>query len=182
MEADWEIEIGEEAPVIDAAWSGLIDLRSGPERVNEVSECAGFTALRQTLLSLNGAQSAVWSSKCDSWAVEDFAEFDRDEFEAAESDTHAITCYIDLLPRERNAWKKAESAIQFCSEVVEQLKAVTLKAARVELVLRRAVFAEGEEATGITAYVTGCGTSEEAARVRLGDALDSFTRTLAQHP
>lgn len=181
MEADWEIEIGDDAPVIDAEWSEFIDLRVTPERVNDVSECAGFMALRQALLSLNGKQSAVWSSKCDLWVVEDFAEFDRDEFEAAESDTHAVTCYIDLLPRERDAWKKAESAIQFCSEVVEQLKTLAVKAARVELVLRRAVFAEGEEATGITAYVTGCGESEEAARIRLGNALDALTKSLAVH-
>jgi hypothetical protein len=179
MEADWEIEIGEDAPVIDANWSGFIDLRVTPELVNEVSECAGFTALRQTLLILNGAQSAVWTSKCDLWVVEDFAQFDRDEFEAAESDSQAVTCYIDILPRERNAWKKAESAIQYCSEFVEQLKTVTVKAARVELVLRRAVYADGEEETGITAYVTGCGESDEAARVRLGDALDALTQTLA---
>lgn len=179
MEADWEIEIGEDAPVIDAEWSGLIDLRAKPERVNEVSECAGFTALRQTLLILNGAQSAVWSSKCDLWVVEDFAQFDRDEFDAGESDTHAVTCYIDLLPRERAAWKKAESAIQYCSEVVEQLKTVAVKAARVELILRRAIFAEGDVATGITAYVTGCGENVEAARVQLGDALEALTKALS---
>lgn len=178
MEADWEIEISDDAPLIDAAWSGLIDLRVSPERVNELSECAEFHALGHALVILNGAQSTVWTSKCDLWVVESFAEFDRDEFEATESDSHAVACYIDILPRERNAWKKAENAIQFCSEVVEPLKALAVKAARVELVLRRAVFAEGDEATGITAYVTGCGESLEAARVRLGDALDAFAKTL----
>ena len=30
MEADWEVEIGGGAPVIDACWDGYVDLRFNP--------------------------------------------------------------------------------------------------------------------------------------------------------
>ena len=38
MEADWEFEIASDAPVIDAAWTGFVDLKLQPERVTEISE------------------------------------------------------------------------------------------------------------------------------------------------
>ena len=30
MEADWELEIGGDAPVIEAHWTGFVDLRADP--------------------------------------------------------------------------------------------------------------------------------------------------------
>jgi hypothetical protein len=30
MEADWEFEVGGDAPVIDALWPGFVDLRLSP--------------------------------------------------------------------------------------------------------------------------------------------------------
>ena len=38
MEADWEIEIGGDAPVIEAHWFGFVDLRIEPSRANELPE------------------------------------------------------------------------------------------------------------------------------------------------
>jgi hypothetical protein len=178
MEADWEIEIGGDAPLIDAAWSGLIDLRVWPDRVNEVSECAEFPALGQALLILNGAHSPVWSSKCDFWVVENFSEFDRDEFAASTRDTCAVSCYIDLMARDENAWDESERAVEFCRETTEKLHGVALRVARVELVIRRAFLSENRQTTGVTAYITGGGETEDAARMRLGEALNALGQTL----
>ena len=38
MEADWEMEIGGSAPVIDAFWAGFEDLRRSPERAGALPE------------------------------------------------------------------------------------------------------------------------------------------------
>ncbi len=32
MEADWEFEVGGDAPVIEAHWPGFVDLRQNPEQ------------------------------------------------------------------------------------------------------------------------------------------------------
>jgi hypothetical protein len=38
MEADWEFEVGGDAPVIEAPWPGFVDLRLHPERAWQLSE------------------------------------------------------------------------------------------------------------------------------------------------
>ena len=40
MEADYEVEAGGEAPVIEALWPGFVDLRLQPERIGEIQEVA----------------------------------------------------------------------------------------------------------------------------------------------
>ena len=47
MEADWEVEVGGGAPVIEADWPGFVDLRGEPERVNEMEEVAKVRSARQ---------------------------------------------------------------------------------------------------------------------------------------
>ena len=58
MEADWEVEIGGDAPVIDAQWPGLVDLRANPERVCEIAEASAFPPLADLLLALNSESVA----------------------------------------------------------------------------------------------------------------------------
>jgi hypothetical protein len=70
MEADWEFEVGgdatvPEAPIIDACWSGFVDLQSAPERARLLPEASQFPALADALVKLNGVGSPVWTSKCD---------------------------------------------------------------------------------------------------------------------
>ena len=65
MEADWEIEIGGGAPIIEAHWSGLVDLRVNPERARLLPEAQQLPALCHALVRLNAPASPVWTSKCD---------------------------------------------------------------------------------------------------------------------
>ena len=44
MEADWEIEVGGKAPVIEARWPGFVDLRLHPERASQFPEAAELPA------------------------------------------------------------------------------------------------------------------------------------------
>ena len=80
MEADWEFEVAANAPLIDGAWAGLMDLRRQPHRAAELEESARIAGLAAALARLNGAASPVWTSKCDAWEPE---EFDKDELDAA---------------------------------------------------------------------------------------------------
>jgi hypothetical protein len=156
MEADWEVEIGPDTPVIDALWPGFIDLRRTPERIGEIDETGKFPALAEVLLRLNRSESnpglssdssmdsmlddvssqlQVWSSKCDLWTQDRSSDsWDPDEMDATPAESVvALACYIDLL-------------------------------------IRRA-FTEDGEVFGITAYTTACGADSAAAEEALSNAL-----------
>jgi len=119
MEADWEVEIGGDAPVIDACWDGFVDLRFNPrmdsslppdtyrKRAHGLAESANLPGLAEALAQLNGLHSPVWTSKCDVWPVPDAADIDAGELDAPQEDaTFAWACYIDLVPR-IGSWSSA---------------------------------------------------------------------------
>src|SRR5580658_2556709 len=107
MEADWEIEVGGESPLIEPHWSGFVDLRLHPSGASQLPEAAAFPALAEALKALNSATSPVWTSKCDVWSIVDLAGIDPDELDApAGFAEHAIGSYIDLLPRNERKWDR----------------------------------------------------------------------------
>jgi hypothetical protein len=168
MEADWEIEIGPDAPVIDAAWAGYIDLRSAPERVNEIGETAQFPALANLLLRLNSPASAFWTAKCDVWPVE---EVDPDEMDANLQDAaSAVACYIDLIPIEAHA-TSLEAIVEWCRRLCLDLRSKPLRQSRVDPIVRRAFVEADVEALGITMYVSACGSAPPQASDVLSRAL-----------
>jgi hypothetical protein len=173
MEADWEFEVGGDAPVIDACWTGLVDLQRAPEAAWNLPECVAFPALAEALTKLNAAASPVWSSKCDFWPSLEAGEFDLDELDApADCAAHAVGCYIDLLPK--IGWQQglAEAA---CKRFCGLLRAVPLRLCRTDLVIRRALIAAGEMDLGVTAYLTACGPSSVEAKLTLEAALTALT-------
>ena len=140
MEADWEIEIGGGAPVIDALWPGFVDLRKSPERIGEITEASQFPALAHLLEALNGADSPLWTAKCDIWKPEaaglcipatasmktkgqELIQSDLASLEALPpgDSLSVLACYIDLLPVESKVfvdWRQAEN---FCREWIARL-------------------------------------------------------------
>ena len=147
MDADWEVEIGGGAPVIEAEWPGFVDLRSYPERVSEIAEAAACSPLTALLLAMNAATSPLWTSKCDVW----------------EPEPGALACYIDMLPVEGRVfadWKRAEA---FCRQYVTRLNSKrsggpgsgSERASEdsITLVVRQAVAGKAE-GFGITTYLT----------------------------
>jgi hypothetical protein len=153
MEADWEVEIGGGAPVIEANWSGFIDLRNWPDRVAEIVEAAAFPPLAVLLLALNGAGSPLWTAKCDMW----------------EPEPAALACYVDLLPLEGRVFAPWQHAEAFCREWVARLARIAQPECRPEssiaLVIRQAI-AGHAEGFGITAYLSA--TSSERATAAEG--------------
>lgn len=187
MEADWEVEIGGDGPVIEARWAGFIDLRSAPERVTELEEAGKFPPLGETLVALNAPGSPVWSAKCDVWLQLEENTWDADELDApADEAFYAAAVYIDLLAIQETA---ALDEV-FCRALVRALRTQPLTHCRVDLIVRRAwmspILPDPLEptndaalfSTGLTAYLTACGASEEAAQRRLADCLRLFAHVL----
>jgi len=184
MEADWEFEAGGGAPVIDACWPGLVDLRRAPERARELPEAAQLPALAEALARLNAAASPVWTSKCDFWPRLEAGEFDPDELDAPSGCVaHAMGCYIDLLPRAGRQWLSAELAAAAGKRICGLLRAVPLRCCRADLVIRRAVVTPDSTGVelGITAYLTSCGASSAEASRSLETALALFADALCGH-
>ena len=182
MEADWEFEIGGDAPVIDACWAGFVDLRWNADgerdlhaRIRSLAEVDQFPQLAGALERLNSQHSPVWTSKCDFWPVLVAGDFDPDELGApAGGSAHAVGCYIDLLPKGDQQWGSADKVAASCKDLCARLHAVPLRCCRVDLIIRRASIAADVWDTGITAYFTACGGTLAEAGLTLEATLDAF--------
>jgi hypothetical protein len=163
MEAEWEVEVGGGAPVIDALWPGFVDLRRNPERIGEIQEAAAFPALARLLLTLNGAGSPLWTAKCDLWEPE------ADE-SAGGCVPAKLACYVDLLPLASHLFVHWEDAEIFCREWVARLAPVPLPECRVDLVVRKAVSGPAE-GFGVTAYLSAGGRAGGRDRSTAAEAL-----------
>jgi len=178
MEADWEIELGTGAPVIDACWSGLVDLRTAPECAHQIAETRALPGLADALVRLNSAASPVWTSKCDVWHVEDPVDHYELDAEPGESSA-AVACYIDILPRTPVQWSEPQQAASACRAFAARLLAVPLRCCRADLVVRLAYIAPGAQTLGMTAYLTACGADEQAALSQLARAVAACADTIA---
>lgn len=164
MEADWDVEIGGGAPVIEAEWTGtggsagFVDLRDHPERIGEVREAANFDPLAKLLLSLNAAGSPVWTSKCDLW----------------EPEAGILAVYLDVLPLIGKIFAEWRQAEGFCRELVARLELVEHgEDGNVELVIRQAIAGE-RDGFGVTAYLSAQGP--EALATTMADFADAVTK------
>ena len=183
MQADWEVEIGPEAPAIDASWPGFIDLRRDLAQVAEIEETQKFPALTEALLQLNnpgpdcdaaGAapRLPVWTAKCDLWVLEPGMEqWDPDEMDAIHAESAAgLACYIDLLPWMGLVFAGLDEAEAWARAIVSRLKEAACRCCRADLVIRRA-FNRDAEGLGVTAYISACGADSDGAKEALSAAL-----------
>jgi hypothetical protein len=175
MEADWELEIGGDAPVIEACWSGFVDLRADPDRISELAECREFPSLADAVIRLNAADSPVWTSKVDVFTPE---RIDPDEVDATPEETaRGISCYIDLLQRKDQIWNDRSKADHECRKICACLRGIELRQCRVDMVVRRALVADTYQ-LGATVYVTACGRTIVEAKEHLGECLDALTTAI----
>lgn len=179
MEADWEFEVGGDAPVIEALWSGFVDLRRAPERAWKLGEASELQALAAALIRLNSQASPVWTSKCDYWPELQPGEFDSDELDAPPGSTsHGTGCYIDFLAREEGEWSLPHLAESVCKHFCSALSLVPMRCCRVDFIVRRAVLAPETIDLGISAYIAACGSTAVDAKRTLESALDLFADAL----
>ena len=177
MEADWEVEVGGDAPVLEGDWAGLVDLRNHPERIGEVEEARILPELAGALMRLNSQESPIRTSKCDIWLTDGLDPYEMDA--GADQVRDGVACYIDLHPGSGTQWETLDDVTGFSRTLAETLRGAGLSCCRVDLVIRRA-FASGKEAMGVTAYLTGCGATPELARLRLGALLSIFADAVCE--
>jgi len=176
MEADWEVEVGGGAPVIDALWAGFVDLRQQPERIEEIAEAARFPALGGLLERLNSPGSPVWTAKCDLWEPVEPGE--AANLTVAEDDLPAaLAIYVDLLPCAGSVFSQWQQAEAFCREWVARLGQIAMAGCSVELVVRQAV-AGLAEGFAVTAYVSAEGHDRAGAAETLARALSAFAAAI----
>src|SRR5260221_7160565 len=161
MNADWEVEIGGDAPVIEALWPGFIDLRAHPEQVAAIVETITFPPLAELLQSVNSADSLLWTSKCDVW----------------QPAPCAIALYIDMLPCDGLVFAQWQQAAEFCRAFVHRLARRATDECTAELVIRQAIAGEAT-GFGITAYVSASGSDQSQAATLLATATAGFSDAL----
>lgn len=184
MEADWEMEIAPDAPIVDASWQGYVDLRNDPEAAAALPEAQQFPALSKVLQRLNvpatthssTATSHFWTAKCDVWIPESF---DSDEMEAGPAESSAaLACYIDLIPVEQAIFGSLPDLDSRARKIVSRLHAMPHRCSRIDLVLRQALHS-GCSGFGITAYIVACGSGAPAAERTLEVALDALVQAIS---
>jgi hypothetical protein len=186
MEADWEFEVGGNepaaggyAPVIDAVWSGFVDLRLDPKLAWKLAEAGELPALAATLERLNSQASPVWTSKCDYWPELQPKDFDSDELDAPPSTfAHAAGCYIDLLAKGDREWSLPHLAEAVCKHFCSVLGLVSMRCCRVDFIIRSAMIAPEMIDLGVSAYITACGPTAGDAKRTLESALAIFADAL----
>jgi len=177
VEADWEIELGGGAPVIDANWPGFVDLQSHPERVCELPEVLFLPALAPALVKLNSSESVLYTVKSDVWPI---TEIDPLEFDAPlPSAMHGVAVYVDCLHRNPQLWSDPNNAIAWSKKLCTALQAAPLRCCRADLVIRRAITMPSIESIGVTAYFAACGSTDDVARMQLEAVLAVFADSVA---
>jgi hypothetical protein len=180
MDADWEVEIGGGAPVIEAQWPGFIDLREYPERIGEIAEATAFPPLADLLIRLNSPGSCVWTSKCDVW----------------EPEPGGLACYVDFIPHDESIFAEWPRTEGLCRALVESLAERTTTAveaagrhpilvahdqsereATVTLVVRQAIAGQAE-GFGITAYFSAGPLSVPDAKTVISDSMAVFSKAI----
>lgn len=178
MQADWEFEVGGDAPVIEFPWTGFVDLAAEPQRIRELAEVSDLPALADALIALNSSRSAVRTSKCDVW-VPALGEVDADELDAsAESALHALGCYIDLIPSEAQQWAMPEQVESDCRRWCACLDEVPLNSSGVTFVVRAMAGQSNSRSLGVTAYLAACGRTPLEAKWVLEKELAAFAHVL----
>jgi hypothetical protein len=182
MEADWEVEIGGGAPVIDALWPGFVDLRRYPDRIGEIPEACASSPLAFLLTALNAVQSPLWTAKCDLWVPEgvDLTVPQLTEPDPAATVTPAkaaIACYIDILPVDGVVFPTWEQAEGFCRDWVARLAGISIPGSTADLIVRQAV-AGDLDGFGVTAYLSVEGIDWLAVIETFADTLVAFADAL----
>lgn len=179
MEADWEFEIGGEAPVIEAWWPGFVDLRASPASVVSIPEAVELPVLGNLLIRLNASHSPVWTTKCGLWTSDEADQFDADEFDAPPGGTaHTHGCYVDLLPRGEGKWTSADAIAAACKSWCAGFSGLEQPSCRADLVIRRAFMPPERMHLAVTAYLTGSGFTAGDALAALESVLPRFADVL----
>ena len=181
MLMEWSTACGAEDPVLVVPWSSQdgrlrwVDLRTDPDALDEIVEADNHPALLAALRALNATRSPVFSAKCDVWSM------DEEELSATRDDLlldaevagAGVSCYLDLLWRDRAVFASQHRTAQVLHRMERLAADLPHSLAKIEGVLRPAVVDLGvvSEGFALTLYVKGVGVDAAEADLRWGEAL-----------
>ena len=181
MLMEWSTACGPDDPVLVVPWSSpdgtlrWVDLRSDPDALDDISEADEHPALLAALRALNAVRSPVFTAKCDVWPM------DGEELDAVRDDLllepevaqAGVSCYIDLLWRDRSVFASQHRTAQVLHRMDRLASELPHSLAKVEAILRPAVVDLDmvSEGFAITLYVKGVGVDATEAGQRWAAAL-----------
>jgi hypothetical protein len=182
--ASWAIALGADSPVLTVPWHdkdgnvAYVDLKSHPERIDNIPEARENPVLADVLATLNAPESPWVTAKCDRW------ELDEDDLETAALDLElalaqaGIGSYIDFYHRDARLFASLEHHRDLLQRLTlaEGIGGGNPKAI-LELTLRRCI-AVGAEGYAITAFLYAIGDDAAQAQANWADALTALTRIL----
>ena len=170
MDVDWSIEAALDDPVVVVPWHDMssgtdlneaicyVDLKAHPGAIDRIAEVQTWVELRQVLISLNAAESALCTVKCDAWALgEEERQLDFGPV------AFGFGMYVDVLPMSKNIFSSLTAQRLLVETWVSVLRRLQHEDGRAEFVIRPASW-EGEAGFAITIYMFGYGASEAFAR------------------
>ncbi len=194
MLAEWTAACGPDDPVLVVPWSDpatgarFVNLRTDPFDVAEIAEAEAYPALRRALRSLNAANSAFLTAKCDAWTLypevaAEQLELLRLELDLADEDVaFGMASYIDLLPRERSLFASAHVATDRLARLSRRALRLAHPYGKLELTLRPAVadLKAPLEGYSATLYLTAVAADPETAARRWEAALEDTVHLLRE--
>ena len=194
MLAEWTAACGPDDPTLEVPWSDpatgarFVNLRTHPFDLPEVFETEIYPGLRRALRSLNAANSAFLTAKCDAWTLYPEVAAERLEQLRLELDlfdedvAFGMGCYIDLLPRERSLFASAHVATDRLARIVRRVTRLPHDFAAFELTLRPAMvdLTAPLEGYSATLYLTAVAADPETAARRWEAALEDIVNLLRE--
>lgn len=202
MVAEWTVECSAEDPVLVVPWSAaeagvetdsegkaspadFIDLRENPYDLDQIPEAELHPPLMQALRALNAPRSAVFTAKCDAWALdaEELEEL-RERLDVPadghDSTTAGFASYIDLIWRDRSIFASFHQSEQLLHRFARLAVQLAQPSAMVDCVLRPALvdLVAPHEGFAITVYIKALGPDAFTAKQEWASALEAVVSLL----
>lgn len=187
MDADFSVELGADDDALEFPWTAedeslkYYDLKNQPDLLLYISEARDWPELGEILASVNGAQSAFVTAKCDVWSDGEIGE--AEEIYGA---SMKLASYIDVLFDDANGERRFnfEEHERLARRLCELLSRAPEIPAAVEFTIRRCYFHDAGEPVApgfyVTCYLFGYGDDEAEARQRWAIGLSLVQNALVQ--
>jgi len=202
MVADWSVECSAEDPVLVVPWkfegtvedagaskgedsADFVDLRENPYDLDQIPEADQHPPLMQALRALNAPRSAVFTAKCDAWAMkaEELDEL-RERLDIVAGEAGALPAgfasYIDLVWRDRSTFASFHQGEQLLHRIARFAAPIDQPLALLDCVLRPALvdFTGPQEGFAISLYIKAMAPDADAAKQTWGLALEAVVALL----
>jgi len=193
MVVDWSVECSAEDPVLVVPWTAeeagaskaqsvadFVDLRENPYDLDQIPEADQHPPLMQALRALNAPRSAMFTAKCDAWALsaEELEEL-RERLDIVEGgfETAAagFASYIDLVWRDRSIFASFHQSEQLLHRIARLAAPIEQPMAMIDCVLRPALvdLTGPREGFAISLYVKAAAPDADAAKQTWASALEA---------